>query len=145
LPPPLFYAGPQQGQGLGEKERRRIMAELKDLIGKTMKAVENQDGEEVIFTTEDDRKYHMYHSQDCCESVRVEDICGDLQDLVGSPILKAEESSSDKNPPGVTPEYQDSFTWTFYNLATAKGHVTIRWYGESNGYYSESVYFEEIT
>ena len=30
-------------------------------------------------------------------------------------------------------------------MTTAKGYVTVRWYGTSNGYYSESVSFAEIT
>jgi hypothetical protein len=113
------------------------------LVGKVLTNIENK-SDEIIFHCSDGKKYMMYHSQDCCESVEVEDIIGDLEDLIGSPIIRATEDSSDKNPEGVTKEYQDSFTWTFYNIATAKGHVTIRWYGESNGYYSESVDFCEV-
>lgn len=120
------------------------MPELKDLIGKTMARVENRSYEEIVFTTDDGEQYRLYHDQDCCESVTVESIVGDLADLVGEPILVAEEATNrDENPPGVTvPEYQDSFTWTFYKLATRKGYVDIRWYGKSNGYYSERVSFE---
>lgn len=122
------------------------MSELKELIGKVVTYVENIDNREIIFTTNEGRRYKLYHFQDCCESVTVEDICGDLSDLVGEPILIAEESSSRENPSGASRRYQDdSFTWTFYKFATRKGYVDIRWYGESNGYYSESVDFMEIT
>lgn len=119
------------------------MAELKDLIGKTLTIVEKVGEDKIVFTTNEGRQYKLYHHQECCESVTVEDIVGELSDLVGEPILIAEEATSTQNPQGVTKEYQDSFTWTFYKFATRKGYVDIRWYGESNGYYSEGVDFDE--
>jgi len=125
------------------------MAELKDLLGKTLTKIKNN-GNELIFIVDDVTQYKMYHEQDCCESVYIEDINGDLQDLIGTPILKAEEVSSDKPTTEEdikkTKEANDwgSCTWTFYKLATIKGYVDIRWYGESNGYYSESVDFIQL-
>ena len=122
--------------------------EFSTMVGKTLvSVVKNSDNDELLFETTEGEKYRMYHSRDCCESVTIDDICGDLEDLIGSPILGAEEVISEgKNPDGVpVPEYQDSFTWTFYKIDTAKGGVTIRWYGDSNGYYSESVDFEKVT
>lgn len=99
-------------------------------------------GDGIHFETKDGEKYVMTHQQDCCESVDIEDINGDLEDLVGSPILLAEVVTNNDNPK-VDPEYpeyiHESFTWTFYKLGTVKGTVTFRWYGSSNGYYSESV------
>lgn len=119
---------------------------IETLKGQTLRKIEKS-SDEINFETSDGKHYRIYHSQDCCEHVSIEDICGDLNDLIGSPILLAEESTSNVNPEGIKKEYQDhidSFTWTFYKLATNKGSVTIRWYGESNGYYSDSVDFEEV-
>ena len=114
---------------------------FENLKGKVLKEVTVED-REIRFVTVDGDIYRMFHYQDCCESVYVESVVGDVQDLVGEPILVAEEVTSHDNPEdaeGFESEYQESFTWTFYKLATRKGYVDIRWYGESNGYYSESV------
>lgn len=120
-------------------------SKFQDLIGKTLVGVAGEvGGEEIKFLATDGTSYKLYHSQDCCEGVSVEDICGDLSDLVGSPIIEAEESASSELLAGVEPHGGESETWTFYKLGTAKGRVTIRWYGQSNGYYSESVDFTQI-
>lgn len=118
------------------------MTQISDLKGKVIADIKIEK-EVIIFSCSDGTRYKMYHSQDCCESVEVEDVIGDINDLIGSPITMAEETASEKNPEGK--DYTaDSMTWTFYKLATIKGYVTIRWFGQSNGYYSESVEFVKI-
>lgn len=114
-----------------------------ELVGKTIGRISGSVGDaEFLIETEDGQIYALYHEQDCCESVVLQDITGDLHDLLGTPILVAEEVSSRDDPADYTPEpYRESFTWTFYKLRTIKGGVTLRWLGESNGYYSESVSF----
>lgn len=107
-----------------------------ELLGKTLLSVKNYN-DQIDFVCDDGTVYCMYHEQDCCESVSVEDIVGDLYDLIGSPLLEAEESSNSEEP--ATDNWEESWTWTYYKLGTIKGHVNIRWYGSSNGYYSESV------
>lgn len=110
------------------------------LLGKTLTKITN-DGEEVWFFCSDGSEYRLYHSQDCCENVLVDDVEGDFDDLLNTPITQAEEVSNVDEP--AKDNDDESFTWTFYKLATIKGYVTIKWYGVSNGYYSESVTFEE--
>lgn len=117
--------------------------DLSVMLNKTMVYVENIYDTVLRFVDTEGTAYEFYHYQDCCESVYIEDICGDLQDLVGNPILLAEEIS---NNGFSKPEVEDSesFTWTFYKFATIKGYVDVRWFGSSNGYYSEAVYFNVI-
>ena len=71
--------------------------------------------------------------------MRLIDSYGDLDDLVGTPILEARETSN---------QHQDkisSTTWTFYTFRTIHGTVDLRWQGDSNGCYSERVHFAELT
>lgn len=102
--------------------------------------VERKDlnGDDVILFETQDSVFAMYHEQDCCEWVTIESIIGDLRDLVGTPILLSDEviDSGDSE--------DGTYTWTFYKLGTIKGYVDIRWNGESNGYYSESVNFIKL-
>jgi hypothetical protein len=115
---------------------------IADLIGKTLTEVSvYPDQSRMVLVTSDGAEYALFHEQDCCEGVHVEEVIGDLGDLVGSPLVMAEESTNHDNPP----QQADSWTWTFYKFATAKGYVTVRWLGESNGYYSESVSFARLT
>lgn len=123
------------------------------LLGKTLINIQmsqsiniDRDDDYLVFYTSDGERYIMHHFQDCCEDVYIEDINGDLDDLLGSPILQAEQVvSQDETPDGVKqPSSQESYTWTFYKFATIHGYVTIRWFGSSNGYYSESVNFGKL-
>ena len=105
--------------------------------GKTFVEVTGSVGsDEMLFVTATGERFMFAHQQDCCESVDINDIVGDLQDLVGSPLLIAEEVSGATEP---DEEHYESYTYTFYKFATRKGYVDVRWLGESNGYYSESV------
>lgn len=119
---------------------------FEDLEGKTLTRVEQIGDNRIQFEANDGKIYELFHSQDCCESVVVESITGDLADLVGTPILLAEEASSRDYPPGYKHYHPpESHTWTFYKLRTIKGSVDIRWHGTSNGYYSECVEFAKVT
>lgn len=114
---------------------------FEDLVGHVLFDVINcEPGSEVVgFQLADGRRFRMWHEQSCCEGVDLYDVNGDIADLLGSPILVADERSSND-----TSGDYDSATWTFYTLRTIKGSVDLRWLGVSNGYYSESVDFEEI-
>lgn len=123
--------------------------EFAELTGKLLLAtLVDQNADDIVFITLDGRAYRMYHGQDCCETVTIDDICGELDWLQEAQVIRAEERSHcgvmHDDPDSAPGAHDDSHTWTFYELVTNKGAVTLRWHGTSNGYYSESVYFTRI-
>lgn len=126
---------------------------MNSFVGKTIKKIAQDSDEKLTFFFTTGEVAQMLHHQDCCEWVTIDDICGDLDDLIGSPLVLSEEVSSGdeafqklevlRKLSGV--EHRgESETWTFYRMGTTKGSVTIRWYGTSNGYYSEHVSVEYV-
>jgi hypothetical protein len=110
---------------------------MAQMLGKTFVRVTGSvDGDAMLFETATGERFMFAHSQDCCETVRINDIVGDLQDLVGEPLLISEEVKGATEP---DEEHYESYSYTFYKFATRKGYVDVRWLGESNGYYSEGV------
>src|SRR5690606_805667 len=130
----------------GESE---VSIDISVLLGKTLIDVtvgtyetHGDDKDCINFTTSDHEKFMMYHSQDCCEKVTIEDINGELNDLLNSQITMAEKVTNATHE--CIDQDNERQLWTFYKLATVKGYVTIRWYGYSNGYYSEEVDFVRV-
>ncbi len=119
-----------------------MKTEFSNLIGKTLVKIENRDNKELLFHTSDNEIYRMFHEQDCCECVDLEDIIGNLDDILNSPIMDAFEKTDDFTGNPKYDEYNELTQWTFYTIVTEKSSVTLRWYGESNGYYSVNVDFE---
>ena len=128
-----------------------------DMLGQIVVDIERDGDEELTFKMEDGATWRMYHQTDCCEYVTIDDIVGDLDDLIGHPILQAEAVACQnlKELPSedmmwmvltdtLSSRSDESETWTFYKFATIKGSVNIRWYGSSNGYYSEDVSFYKV-
>lgn len=117
---------------------------LTQLVGQTLASVTVEkrnddkyrkcDQDAVRFEREDGRVLVLTHEQDCCEAVTLDDVNGDVAALIGAPIVVAEERVQEL---GATSD--GTATATFYEIRTARGGVTLRWHGESNGYYSEGV------
>ena len=115
---------------------------FEELKGKVLVDIKGlKEGNDVVrFITNTGETYRMFHFQECCEYVSIEDVCGSVSNLIGSEILMAEEAVNPDDKEALR-DWDESYTWTFYKLATVKGYVTIRWYGTSNGFYSERVDF----
>lgn len=109
-------------------------ADFSELVGKTFDRVFQKGEDEIFFLSKQGASYLLTHLQDCCEYVYVEDIVGpDINGLSDKKILSADESYNS----GEEGRWE-SYTWSFYTIRTVEDTWTIRFYGSSNGYYSEA-------
>ena len=125
---------------------------FKKLEGRIIMSVTGKVGdEEVLIKTACGITFRLYHQHDCCESVNLHDVDGDLQDLVGHKVVLASmESNAGNEHDDATgeewrqkpSEYSESWTWTFVKIQSMGASLTMRWLGESNGYYGEEVSVE---
>lgn len=157
----------------------RHIVPLRSLLGRTYQAIDGlvPGSREVVFRPakrdtiipDPAVHYELSHSPDCCEDVVLYDVCGDVEDLLNTPLLVAAEINSEsyKDPadtpvmevneegtptkpvvevgePSATPREDRLVGWTFYRFVTIKGTVVLRWLGRSNGYYSVAVEFWEV-
>jgi hypothetical protein len=108
---------------------------LENLIGATILSVEGMEAgsTDIRFLT-DKGTFRLYYIQSCCESVRLVDVNGDPEDLVGGVVSVAEERSNQEHD-----DWGGRTKWTFYTIRTSKGDVDLRWLGQDNGYYGVSV------
>ncbi|USV40918.1 hypothetical protein [Xanthomonas phage BUDD] len=111
---------------------------LDDMVNRKIVRVEKT-SDRIDFHTECGKHFVMFHQQDCCESVYIDAIDGDLQQLVGGVIRYAEVNTNSD-----TSREYDSVTWTFYRIRSEHEFIHITWRGSSNGYYSERVSFVRV-
>jgi len=98
------------------------------------------DGNTIIFKN-DFKTVEFHHEKDCCEDVYLESVDGDIS-LLENKVILAAEKVTNKSP---APDGRESYygEWTFYKFRTVSDSVTVRWFGESNGYYSTEVTLKE--
>lgn len=111
------------------------VTQIPDLLGQTVTSIDGCEvgSEQLILKLSSGNQVRFFHEQDCCEHVRVAEVHGEPSTLIGRQIAIAEVTSHQEH------FEEGSQTWTFYRFATVAGTVTVRWLGESPGFYSEEV------
>jgi len=107
------------------------------LVGKSFQqVVVDDDSVTFVYAAFTGDIYTICHFDECCEDVYLEDVCGDIEDLIEEEILISELVTKEGDP--LDPDHESN-TWSFLKIGTRRGVVTFRWYGSSNGCYGESV------
>jgi len=118
----------------------RDRCEIEVLVGEVLTHIDTDEkNNEIMLTTESGKIIKIFHDQDCCETVAIEDTEGEWHKLVGKVIVEASKDEKQGEC-----DY-GSITETTLKFRVDDATVISRWIGESNGYYSESVDIEDVT
>lgn len=110
---------------------RSKQVEIEDFVGLTFTKV---DADGTFYTAE--KKYDMYHSQDCCERVVLDETVGNINDITDEVITDAFTTDDGAEDDDRSYEYVE---YTNFHVVSAKGTVVFRWIGSGNGYYGTGV------
>lgn len=116
---------------------------MKNLIGATILSVNpntNRRDDALLYIKTDKGTMTFYHAQQWSEQVWLEDGLEDLEKMIGEKVLHAEVIKNYDED--ALDEEDDSYTWIYYKISTLNHDCTLRFYGTSNGYYSEGVDIE---
>ena len=95
---------------------------------------------EVVIDT-DQGTIWLYHEQECCEQVELVDVTGDPEDIVGGVLVLFEKRTHEdmRLPKARKIKSKGSDPFTFYELRTTKGDVTLRWQKVTDTWYGTDV------
>ncbi len=119
-------------------------AQFAELKGKT---VTGGTGNEYVVTlyTSDGSAYSLTLDGDCCSrSYFTPEALQELKSLEGSTILEVDDRAGPSKDGLPETDGSNDVSWHFLVFVTDKGHVTVDWRNDSNGYYDGSVIFEKV-
>ena len=113
-------------------------AEFGDLLGQKIESILLRDGDSKLFLRmSSGERFVLYKKMRGCEEAYLDEAIGDWADIIGQTILRADvRMSSDPTDPLQDEQYFEHYVdspiaWTFYELATIRGSLTLRFVCDS--------------
>ena len=111
-----------------------IDSDFDKLVGETIVSCETDDNRSVVVLNAESGKSFCMFNGEVGTTLELVDAEDDLNSLIGKKILFCEQTTSSD---------EDDRTWSFVKIRGFDVDVTLRFVGDSNGYYSEAVEISE--
>lgn len=101
---------------------------------------------DVMLFEEEDGVLHLFFNElICCEVIVLYDVQGDVPNLLGNPLLKAEVLPYAQIIEEVDiVEWGSDCAWSVFTFETVKGSVSFRWFGQSHCGLDDMKYYRMI-